>query len=102
MHPDSKLRTYTPRAEHIRLVVTPTSWAVYLSPRANVIDLAIVMNGLRVRCEAKRATITEGLLVVPVDPTTPAPAPDEFALVIAKGFDARNLPDPIMFKRQAC
>lgn len=92
------LLAYRPKVENVHLVVTPKTWAVYLSPRATVLDLAILMNGMGPCCETKRADITLGILVVPTSPNIPPPSLERVRAILQAGFQEGA---PMLSVRQA-
>lgn len=88
MTSDEKMRAYRPRREHVKLIVAKEGWAVYLSPAAKIVDLAIVMSALRVPTRPLACEVALGFLVRPFDRYAPAPTAAEFEAIFERGFDA--------------
>lgn len=98
---EEKLLAYRPRPEHLKLVVSKEAWGVYLSPAANIVDLAIVAKGLGVELSPKSDAMCHGVLLTPTNPATPPPSPEEFARVLDRGFQAGDPFACSLLRRQA-
>lgn len=103
MSRETNLRAYRPRPENCYLVLAKggASWAIYLSPLANVVDVALFLRGLHCLVDVRHGELTNGLLLVPADKSSRAPTREEFQAILDRGFDAGEPLPLMMLQRQA-
>lgn len=101
MQPNDAIAAHRPSREHVKLVIAREGWAVYLSPQAKIIDMAVIMNALPCTVRPVQTKVTQGFLLRPVCRSSPPPTLQEFDAIFLHGFDARALAVPYLLKRQA-
>lgn len=97
---EPKRADYRPAREHVKLISGKEGWAVYLSPGAKIIDLAVITRALRVAMRPEPCEMAAGFLVRPVDRFAAAPTRAQFDAIFEHGFAAADLL-PAFMRRQA-